>query len=97
MRAFCNWSDWGIPPGTAAEWDAWQRAQRPERPPPRKRLPRKKFCLFCLAPLANASVTCDETCDDWWWEVVPTVGGETYEPRHRYGWYARRSQSSEQK
>ncbi len=37
-----------------------------------------KRCLYCTAKLSNGAPVCDETCDNGWWEVVPTISGELW-------------------
>jgi hypothetical protein len=36
-------------------------------------------CPYCTAPLTNGAPVCDATCDEGWWDVVPTVTGELWE------------------
>jgi hypothetical protein len=36
-------------------------------------------CPYCTTRLTNGASVCDATCDDGWWDVVPTVDGELWE------------------
>jgi hypothetical protein len=40
----------------------------------------QRYCLGCLAPLANGGPVCSDQCNDVWWDV-PTVSGELWTRR----------------
>lgn len=57
-------------PASKAELE--HRRQRP----PRRRLPKARRCLGCLAALENGALVCSEECDQLAWRIVPTISGE---------------------
>ena len=44
---------------------------------------RQRTCLFCYSPISNGSPVCSEACDEAWWQLVPTLDGELFEPPQR--------------
>jgi hypothetical protein len=52
----------------------------PDRFHHRRRTRSPRRCLYCRSRLANGRAVCSEECDSGWWQVVPTVDGEIYQP-----------------
>jgi hypothetical protein len=63
--------------------DQERRRERPNGPRMRRtRWPaqRIRHCVYCCGPFANGRAVCSDECDAGWWEIVPTLSGDLWQP-----------------
>jgi hypothetical protein len=69
-------------------WLAADQERRHDRPNGRMRRTkwpeRQLHCVGCLAPLANGAIVCFPACDELWWNIVPTISGDLWEPTDQH-------------